>query len=203
MHAKLFVPSICFGLALILFASAPVFAALSATASVTTSDLSGPFNYTIQLQNTGTTTIGTLWFAWDSLGPSYNFLTPAQAPTSITLPTGWVSIVSGPSFPGDGKALEMYDPTGSANLIPSGGSATFGFTSTASPAQLLGTAPFIGSDKVSTSFVYIAFPQAPGDPGFRFDPSVSSVPEPATIVLAGIGGLAGLIVWRRRRMAGA
>jgi MYXO-CTERM domain-containing protein len=202
MHTKFLVSCVCTVLALALLTS-PALGALSATATVTTSDTSGPFNYTISLQNTGTTPIGTLWFAWDSLGPSYNFLTPAQAPTNIVVPTGWIGFVSGPAFAGDGRGLEMYNIGPAADLIPAGGNATFSFTSTASPTDLLGNAPFLPFDKVSTSFVYAGFPQAPGDPGFKFNPSVSTVPEPASFVLGGLGGLIGLLAWRRRRPASA
>jgi hypothetical protein len=184
---------LCFGLALILVATTPAFGQLAATATVSTSQTSGPFNYTIQLQNTGTTNIGTLWFAWIPLGPSYDFLnSPAS---NITGPTGWIGVSTGPAFSGDGYAVELIDTGGSSDLIPAGGSATFGFTDSESPTQLMANAPFIPSDKVTTSFVYIGAAEA--DPGFQFN--VQVVPEPTSFVLAAIGGAVGLMALRRHR----
>ena len=42
------------------------------------------YNYDVTVTNTGTTTIGTFWFAWI---PGYDLL--PHAPTSIASPTGW------------------------------------------------------------------------------------------------------------------
>ncbi|HTQ40336.1 MAG TPA: PEP-CTERM sorting domain-containing protein [Pirellulales bacterium] len=182
---------------LVFVSAAPAWAQLSATATISTAQTSAPFNYTIQLHNTGTTTIGTLWFAWIPLGPTYNFLS-SQA-SNITVPTGWTGFSTGTAFGGDGYGIEMYDIGGSGDLIASGGNATFGFTDSESHTQLMQNANFITSDKVTTSFIYVNSPE--GDPGFQFN--VQVVPEPSGMVLAGLGGLAGLTIWRRRRAAAA
>ena len=42
----------------------PTRGALSASATISTSQTSAPFTYTISLNNIGNTNIGTLWFAW-------------------------------------------------------------------------------------------------------------------------------------------
>ena len=163
-------------------------AGLAATATVSTTSTTSPYSYTISLDNTGTTNIGTLWFAWIPLGPTYNFLpTPAS---NITVPTGWTGFSSGPAFGGDGYGVEMYNVSGSP--IAPGQFGTFSFTDSASPTALEANAPFITSDKVTTSFVYIATPES--DPGFQFNAAVV-VPEPASLSLLSIG----LLTTLRRR----
>src|SRR5947199_3120082 len=62
----------------------------SATASITTSQTSAPFTYKISLHNTGTTNIGSFWYAWNATG--YNFL--ATHPLSVTPPAGWTDTVT-------------------------------------------------------------------------------------------------------------
>jgi hypothetical protein len=166
------------------------FAALSATAVVSTSSSSSPYDYTIDLHNTGTTNIGTLWFAWDA-GTDYNFL--PTSPTNIVAPSGWIAPISH-LFPGDGYGIEYYNLSGSA--IAPGAHGTFQFTSTDSPATLAGNA-YLPPFKVTSSFVYTGFPLS--DPGFKFTASVA--PEPTSVVLAGIGaGLGCTAIRRRQRM---
>src|SRR4051794_41542655 len=46
------------------------------------------FRYTLDLNNTGTTTVGTLWYSWV---PGEDFL-PAS-PTNVVGPTGWTPTV--------------------------------------------------------------------------------------------------------------
>lgn len=165
------------------------FGALSASAIVSTSSTSSPYDYTIDLHNTGTTNIGTLWFAWDA-GTDYNFL--PTSPTNIVAPAGWVAPVTH-AYPGDGYGIEYYNLSGSP--IAPGADGLFHFTSADSPATLAGNAYFPGF-KVTSSFAYIGFPES--DPGFKFNASVG-VPEPAGLTLAAIG--IACFAWRRRLMA--
>ena len=80
-------------------------AALSASADISTSQSSAPFNYNITLHNTGTTNIGSFWFAWNPTG--YDFL-PTQ-PLSVTAPANWSYTVTN-LYPGyDGYGLEFVD----------------------------------------------------------------------------------------------
>src|SRR5690348_17111375 len=66
-------------------------AALNATATISTSQTTAPFNYTITLHNTGDTDIGTFWFSWVPTPFSYDFL--PSAPTNVSTPTGWFNPV--------------------------------------------------------------------------------------------------------------
>ena len=175
---------------LCLMSATPTFAALAATATLSTSSTSAPYSYTIDLHNTGTTNIGTFWFAWTDIPVDYDFL--PSAPTVTGMPSGWIAPITHNGIPGDGYGIEFYNYLGSA--IAPGASFAFKFTSPDSPATLAGNA-FIPPNKITTSFVYTGFPQ--GDAGLLFN--VAVVPEPAGLALAGIGATLGLLAWRRGR----
>ena len=195
MHAKRSALGFCSALVLI-FAAAPAFAQLSATATISTSQSISPFTYTIDLTNTGSSPISTFWFAWTPPGQptEYSFL--PSSPTSPSAPSGWISpVVSG--FPG--FSIEYYDLAGGTNAIQPGNDGLFQFTSTDSPTTLQGKA--FGVFPILDSTIYAGYPEAGSD--VVFTATFVQAPEPSTIVLAGISGLAGLLVWRRRRMAGA
>jgi fermentation-respiration switch protein FrsA (DUF1100 family) len=146
-----------------------------ATATITGTEISpGEYNYSITLNNTGTTTIGTYWFGWV---PGEGFLT--STPTSVVSPAGWTDTVTN-----SGAAVRWVTTT---NLLASGDSLSgFSFDSTETPAQLLLTAPSgVGAgDPVTTSYVYIGAPL--GDPGFQLDTQLT--PEPGTMLLLLTGG---------------
>jgi len=147
--------------------SGSAFAALQASGTITTPSTTSPYDYTITLHNTGTTDIGSFWFAWTDTPLDYDFL--PSSPTVTGMPNGWIApITHGPSLR-DGYAIEYYNIGGSA--IAPGGSATFSFSSPDSPMKLNANS-FFPADKVTTSFVYIGFPQT--DPGFVFDMTVVS-----------------------------
>lgn len=161
-------------------------ASLAATATITTSQSSGPYDYTITLRNTGTTKIGTFWFAWTDSPANYDFL--PSIPTNISGPSGWTSPITHNGFPGDGYGIEWYSIGGS--LIAPGGTATFKFTSNDSPQTLAGNA-FLSNFKVTHSVVYIGFPF--GDPGYHFDAAVTPAPG------AGLVGTACVLGFGRRQ----
>ncbi len=139
---------------------------LQASATISTSSTSAPYSYTVTLNNTGITDIGSFWFAWLDF-PDADFL--PSAPTVTGMPNGWIAPVTHNGSPGDGYAIEYYNISGSA--IAPGASGTFSFTSPDSPLTINGNA-YLPSDKVTTSFVYIGFPFT--DAGYRFDTTVVS-----------------------------
>jgi len=108
-------------LAAVLGGLRPALASITATASVSTSQSSAPFDYTVTLHNTGDTNIGTFWFAWTAVPRSYDFL--PTLPTNISGPSGWIFPVSNNPTPGDGYGIEWYNVGGSA--IAPGGVGTF------------------------------------------------------------------------------
>jgi hypothetical protein len=146
--------------------------------------LAGVTDYSITLNNTGTTTIGTFWFGWV---PGAGFL--SATPTDIGTPAGWTETTTN-----NGAAVQFVTSTPLA-----AGSSLSGFTfdSTETPAELLSafTGTGIGSgDPQSTAFVYAGAPLVgPGDQ-FVVTPSAAVTPEPSTLALFGTGilGLAGV-----------
>jgi hypothetical protein len=123
----------------------------SATATIVgTPNGLGAYTYTVTLNDTGTTTIGTFWFAWI---PGQEYMN--QDPSSIGSPTGWSAQVTTRSYAGGtGYAIE-WTANSSASYIHAGGSSqSFTFTSTETPAQLAANSPFAPSTPTTTAFVY-------------------------------------------------
>jgi len=141
-------------------------ASITATAEVTTSQTSAPFNYTVTVHNTGDTPIGTFWFAWTLTPREYNFL--PTSPTGLSQPAGWIAPITHGVTPGDKYGVEWYNASGSA--IAPGGTGVFQFTSPDSPQTLMGPSWFPGFN-VTHSVVYIGSPL--GDSGYAFDATVT------------------------------
>jgi hypothetical protein len=159
-------------------------AGILATGTFTdTQPVAGTYEYNITVNNTGTTTIGTFWFAW-IVGAGFMSATP----TSVQSPTGWTEIPTN-----GGKAIQWK--TSTSLLAPGDSLSGFMFDSTLSPTDL--ESPFAGpglgaGDTVATSFVYIAAPLA--DPGYQFVVTAGA-PEPSTMLLAALG--IGLAAYRK------
>ena len=167
-------------------AAGPSFAALSATETVTlVSSTASTYTYAVTLNNTGTTTIGTSWFAWL---PGEDFM--PSVPTAITSPAGWQSLVTSTI----GNAIQWKATTSASYLGVGGTLAGFGFTSADSPAVLAGNAPGYVNTPTTTTEIYSGAPFSDG--GFVLVANV--VPEPASLGLLAVGGTLAL---RRRRGA--
>ncbi len=165
-------------------AVSPAFGQLAGTATIFGTPDGANYDYTISLKDTGSTNIGTFWFAWTPPGQpfEYDFL-PSQ-PLSTTQPAGWIV---GPFAGFPGYSIEYYNSTGS--LIAPGATATFTFTSPDSPTTLQGTS---FGFPITTSFIYA------GNPEVGSDAQVSPVfvPEPSTYAMLAVSCI-GLLALRR------
>jgi len=142
---------------------------LSASGQLSGTASNGAFSYTLTLSNSNasTTNIETFWFSWV---PGADFM-PAN-PTDIKTPAGWTDqITHGGS--GDGYAIQFV--TSTAPLAP-GGSLTFTFTSTSSPATMAGHSSYYSTTLIGTSFVY----SGPPETGASDEFVVETVPESST-----------------------
>jgi hypothetical protein len=158
---------------------------ITATATFTETpnpSMAGVNDYSITLNNTGTTTVGTFWFGWV---PGAGFL--SVTPTDIGTPAGWTEMTTN-----GGAAIQFVTSTPLA-----AGSSLSGFTfdSTETPAELLSafTGTGIGSgDPQSTAFVYAGAPLVGAGDQFVVTAATptAATPEPTTMLLT----LTGLVL---------
>jgi PEP-CTERM motif len=193
MHVKY----LCLSVVLFLIGIVPAFGQIGASGSITAAPDGPNFLYTISLHNSGTTNIDTFWFAW--LPNDYDFL--PSLPTSIVAPSNWTSYVESGFY---GNSIEFYD-TANSPILPGQTNNSFQFVSPDTPTAL-GKNGGLGVP-ITYSYVYSNTAPAGDDPTGSsidiFSMTITPVPEPASMVLASIGGLAGLMIWRRRRVAAA
>ena len=132
------------------------------------------YHYDITVNDTGTTNIGTFWFAWI---PAGDFL--PSSPSAVSNPSGWTNTLTGTNNSTDGTAIEWV---ASSNAITPGHSLTgFDFTTTDSPAALAGKSPSHPTYNVLTSFVYSGGPFS--DAGFQFDVAPAATTAASTTTL--------------------
>jgi len=160
-------------------------AATSASATISSQQL-GPnsYEYSLILNNTGTTPISTFWFAWE---PFYDYL-PSN-PSSAAGPAGWSGSPQADGIYG-GYSVEWT--TTSAPLAAGASLAGFKFDTSDPPSVISGISPIIPNRPVETSWVYQGASQA--DPGFRFT-TTAAVPEPSLALLLPVA-----LLFRRRRV---
>jgi hypothetical protein len=169
-----------------------------ATAMISSTQLTPTtWQYNVTLNDTGTTNVGTLWFAWV---PGEDFM--PTSPLSVNSPASWTDTVTNGGA-ADGFAIQWVAGPGAA-LTPGASLGGFQFDSTTSPAQLAGNSPFYTSTPVLTSFIYSGAPLA--DPGFKLvvqqaASSPGAAPEPASVIslVFGMGLLVTMYRSRRRR----
>ena len=117
------------------------------------------YHYDITVNNTGTTNIGTFWFAWL---PTGDFL--PTAPSAVSNPTGWGDTLTGAGTSADGTAIEWV--AASNPITPGHSLSGFDFSTTDSPTVLAGNAPSAPSTPILTSVVYSGGPFS--DAGYDF-----------------------------------
>lgn len=181
---------------LLLACNSVCMAAETASATVSATPMSGGVNqYQLTLKDTGTTTIGTFWFAWI---PGDNFL--PVSPTNITSPAGWTDMIT-PGGPSGGYGILWQTSSPASDLSAGNSLSGFTFDSTLTLAQLQAPSKGTPADPVDTTFIYSGAPFS--DAGYQFTPSVatppSTVPEPAAPALIALGAALVLIAIRRKR----
>jgi hypothetical protein len=159
----------------------PASAAESATATLSSIELSPTsWQYSLTLNDIGTTDLGTLWFAWL---PGQDFM--PTSPTNVTTPDSWTDTITGGGA-NNGYAIRWVAGTGAA-LTPGQSLTGFTFDSSTSPDQMAADSPFYPTTPVLTSVVYSGAPFS--DAGEQFVVQAAAVPEPSTIALMSLGAL--------------
>jgi hypothetical protein len=160
---------------------------LSATATISGIPDGANYDYTVKVTDTGSSNIGTFWFAWTPPEQfEYDFL--PNDPSTAAGPSGWIANVSD-GFPG--TSIEYYNSNGTA--LSTGQTGTFTFTTTDSPTTLQGTV--FNVFPITESFIYAGAPEVGSDA--QVNPTFV-VPEPSSAALLGVIGC-GLAARRRRR----
>lgn len=157
--------------------------AQGAVATISGVAVSGGYDYTILLQNTGTASLNSFWYGW-----TIGVFNLPSIPSGATNLLGWGNSVAGHS-------IEWVNSTGTA-LAP-GQTGTFMFFSTDAPAAI--TASPAGQ---SVAYLHgIDFTEnTPGSSTPVFSPTLVAAPEPSAIALLGLGSLGMLATgWRKRR----
>ncbi len=147
--------------------------AQSASATISGVAVTGGYDYTIILQNTGTYSLNSFWYGW------IQFLNDLPSlPSSPANSLGWANLVAG-------NSIQWANSTGTA-LAP-GQSGTFTFMSTSTPAQM--TAGIAGESVAYVNGI-TASQGVAGDSTGIFAPVLVPAPEPSTLGLL----MAGLVV---------
>ena len=159
-------------------------ATISASATISDTAVAGGFDYTITLDNTGTSSLSSFWYGWTQVGNNLPS-NPSNAANSL----GWVNTLDANSI--------MWGAAGDTALTP-GNSATYTFFSTSTPTAIT-TSPSGESVAYTGS---IDFSQGPSSSTATsaFSPVLVASPEPSSIGLLAFGSL-GLLVggWRKLR----
>ena len=146
----------------------------------------GVFDYTITLQNTGTTSLDSFWYAWTLSGNNLS--------TGITTPgssLGWVDTAL------EGNTSISWEGN-SGNTLAVGQSATFTFASTETPSAIT-TLPSGESVAYVSGTGPDTFGQnSPGSASPVFSPTLVAAPEPSSLGLLLTGLSAAFLIFRVR-----
>ena len=159
-----------------------------AVATISYTSASGGFDYTVLLQNTGTTNLNSFWYGWTQSGNNLPS-DPSNAGNSL----GWDNNLA---F----NSIMWINSTGTA-LAP-GQFGSFTFFSADTPAAIT-TSP--SGESVAYVGGITGSQDAPGDSTPVFSPVLTPEPSPASLLSAGALGLlvVGRILNRRKQAPSA
>jgi hypothetical protein len=143
--------------------------AQSATATISGVKSGSVYDYTITLDNTGTTQLDSFWYGWIQFENDLG-----AAPSSAANSLGWANNL-------DGDSIQYVGNAGDA--LAAGKSATFTFVSTETPAEI--TTPPQGES--------VAYVNGTG----IFSPSLVAVPESTSPALLAVGCLGVIMIMRK------
>lgn len=168
--------------------SGPASAAFSADGFITVANHVGSdWTYDIHIDNTGSESIGTLWYSWI---PTQGYLDPM--PTGpFANPSGFgAALVTDGPLPTNGFSVRWV-ATGTG-IDPGASLDGFEFTTTETPDELSGLSNIHPGVPVGTSVLYQGAP-------FQGDSAtivINPTPEPGSLAAVGLGGL---WLFKRRR----
>jgi len=162
--------------------------AQSASATLSDTAVAGGFDYTITLDNTGSSSLEGFWYGWTDFGNNL----PSN-PTTAGNSLGWVNNLDGNSIQWQG---------GAGNALAAGNTATFTFFSTSTPTAITTTpsGPAISGQSVAYTGTIQFNEGVSGVSTPVFSPVLVAAPEPASMALLAVGSL-GLLAggWRKLR----
>jgi hypothetical protein len=156
--------------------------AQGAVATISDVAASGGYDYTIILQNTGTTDLNGFWYGWTDSGN--NLL---STPSSLGNNLNWGQTLF------NNTSIQWQNSTGTA-LAP-GDFGTFTFFSSSTPAAM--TTPPVGESVAYVNTIGFNEGIAGGSTPV-FSPALVATPEPSSVALLAFG-VVGLVALRYRR----
>lgn len=170
------------------------FGATQGSATISSQQLSADsWKYSMELTNTGDTTINTFWAGWIVYADLYVYDLLPTLPSNVSSPSGWggAAVNDGVLYSPGYYGIEWQSPTG---LAPGQKLSGFTFTTSDSPSVVTGDAAIFPGYPADESWVYHGASQS--EPGFEFTPTIV-VPEPASAMLIIPGAV--LLATRRKR----
>lgn len=147
---------------------------LDATGTIRPGAVGPTSHYDLTLTDTGTSTIGTFWYAQFA---GLDFL--ATAPVAVESPAGWTSLITHNNMRPDGFGIQ-WTATSPAVLLSGGATLTrFGFETSDPRDEIIGHSVPFPSFLVGTSVVNSGGPTS--DPGAEIDVTPVSIPGDANL----------------------